>query len=165
MLACSLSLFGAGNAFADDNTDVSLVASSSNLSVTIPLDMTAAIDAEGNLTYPTEGKFINNSVFGIHVSNLTITDASPYSVVASSSFDGETGSNVLWTTIQPRNATPIDITSGDTPVGEWYMEKGGVAGNELPLTFAGKVKNLTQTPKAPAKAYHITWTVAAGNNI
>lgn len=164
LLVCTLCPAAVTTAFAANTGDtaVSLLADDANISVTVPLDMSAAIEADGTLTYPTNAKFINNSVFGIHVSNIAVVNESPYTVIAQSTFDASIANDVLWTSVAPGSNSAIDLIGGTLTAGDWNMAKSGVAGNELALSLTGKVKNLGSVPTTATKAYTITWTVSAG---
>lgn len=174
-LVLSMGIFGVGQAFADDpgattnpgNTTIKLLADDSQISITMPVDLVAAVGPDGTLTYPSTSSFINGSVFPIYVKSYTVANEGIYLLETETDFNGSKASqaDTLWSSVKPGAGTAIDIkgTAGtnltDTA---WNMSKAGGATDTLGITYAGKVANLSAVPTTATSAYTITWTVAAG---
>ena len=169
-LIASLGIAGVQSAFAaptTGTTEVSLQADESQIDVTVPTNMTASINADGTLTYPTDAKFINNSIFGINVASLVATAESDYQIVPETVFSTSSASNSLWTEVTPDGGTAIDISAGDPlTAGEWNIAKKPATAdgtNELALSFDGEISHLNGDFSSAVKAYTILWTVAPGS--
>lgn len=159
---------GAGAAFAAPGpyeTEVTLVADSDQLDVTVTTTIAGAITGDGSITYPTNAAIINNSVFAVHVSAITATQASPFNLVANSAYAGSSANNALWSTVKTdiTGATAFDFGGNSGFVqADWNMTAASGADKDLALTFAGAIKNLNPLPTTATKAYDIVWTVTAG---
>ena len=172
MLAVSIGTVGVKSAFAaptTGQTSVFLKADESQIDVTVPAEMTASINADGTLLYPTDAKFINESIFGIHVASLAATPETDYQLVSQTDFATSTADNKLWTEVTPSGGTTaVDLSAGATLTdGEWNIaKKPGIddGTNELGVAFDGAIGNLDGNFSiAPLKAYTIVWTVAPGS--
>lgn len=158
---CMTAIPGAYAATSGD-TEVKMQADDSNIDVTVPLVITASIKGDGTLLYPTDAKLVNNSIFAINVSGIGAASVSPFKLVAKSGFDASSDTNAFWTEVTPPSGTAVDLANPTPVAGQWNMAKTGAAGNELALTFDGKIKNVDPLPVTATKAYTITWTVAPG---
>ena len=148
-------------------TEVQLVASDEQLSVTVPSDLPVGVKGDGTFVFP--GLTIqNNSVFDVHVASIKATAAEGFSIVDKDTLDAATGGNALWMTLAPTGATEIDLgsaidTPAITPSGEWTIKRAssGAAGT-LAIDGAGAINELSGIATDEQKALDVTFTIAPG---
>ncbi len=148
---------GATGNFSENagETEVNLVASTTaqgNLSVTVPLSVTLAVQADGTIVAPTNYKLANTGVIAAHVSAVSVALASPYT------FNATPGENTLNLTLANSDET-LTLQSGAQTL---TANKWNLAGNaEMPLTFAGSVGNVNAGTSAQ-KIFTVSYTIQAG---
>ena len=132
---------------ATGTTEIQLVASDEQLSVTVPSSLAVGVKGDGTFVVP-QLTIENNSVFDVHVASIKATAAEGFSIVNKDAFSAATANNALWMTLAPADATEIDLgTAIDAPAaapsGEWTIERassgaaGALAGGEhVPQHFA-----------------------------
>ena len=147
----------------DNSTEVTLQADDQNISVTVPVDIAAKINGDGTIAYPTTAKFVNNSVFAVHVEDITVSAGSAFKLWSQTDWATNDDGNDLTSTITAGTDTQ-DLGDSPAPVsGQWNIAEGSNTPAELALTFAGQIKNITgDLMTAPVSAYTIVWTVAPG---
>ena len=152
------------------DTTLNLQVDQANISATVPQAVSFSVKGDGEFICPSDAKIVNTSQFGIHVANIkVVTESTPaMNLVTTGDFATTTGTaNTFWTTVKPGVGSAVELatykTSGaDTAGAEWNIASGAT-GNDLALTFAGKIKESTISSEADTKAATITWTVASGD--
>lgn len=131
-----------------------------NLSFSVPTQIPFVAKADGTmLNASAENLQIKNkSVFPIHVVNMTVTEQSPFKLVA----DVATGTdaNAFQFTINGTKAAPSVSTSKNVA---WNMGHAGSETDTISLNITdAKIARVTTDITKPQKAATITWTVASG---
>ena len=167
----------AANEAVDDNsaglnngqasTDVKLVYTDdlSQISATVPLSITVAVEKDGQFICPSGYKIINNSVVPIHVSGLQIAEVSSgYTLVDT---DRVTGKQIKLT--MKTAGDSVKLTGNDSGPAVQSLTAGGwdiLTGdnNTLPITFdSGKVGTIDSAwANGAAKLFTICYTFEAG---
>lgn len=152
---------------ATGTTEIQLVASDEQLSVTVPSSLAVGVKGDGTFVVP-QLTIENNSVFDVHVASIKATAAEGFSIVNKDALTAATGNNALWMTLAPADATEIDLgTAIDAPAaapsGEWTIERAssGAAG-ALAVNGAGAINELSGAATTKQKALDITFTIAPG---
>lgn len=156
---------GAAGDFATNEgaTEVKLVTDSSaldNISATVPLNVTLAVNAAGTITAPTNYAIANTSVFDIKVTHVTATPASGFAFTKAA-FANAKEMNI---TLQPGSGANINLAdfSAKTVVPVASAADWNIASSDsLNLKFAGSVNKMGDITTAE-KAFTVTYTIAAG---
>lgn len=152
---------------ATGTTEIQLVASDEQLSVTVPSSLAVGVKGDGTFVVP-QLTIENNSVFDVHVASIKATAAEGFSIVNKDALSAATGNNALWMTLTPTDGaeinldTAIDVPAA-TPLGEWTIERAssGTAG-ALAINGAGAINELSGAATTKQKALDITFTIAPG---
>ncbi|HIT51763.1 MAG TPA: hypothetical protein IAA95_06135 [Candidatus Aveggerthella excrementigallinarum] len=152
---------------ATGTTEIQLVASDEQLSVTVPSSLAVGVKGDGTFVVP-QLTIENNSVFDVHVASIKATAAEGFSIVNKDALSAATGNNALWMTLAPTDGaeinldTAIDVPAA-TPLGEWTIERAssGTAG-ALAINGAGAINELSGAATTKQKALDITFTIAPG---
>ena len=149
------------------STDVKLVYSDdlSQISATVPLSITVAVEKDGQFICPKGYKIINNSVVPIHVSGLQIAEVSSgYTLVDT---DRVTEKQIKLT--MKTAGDSVKLTGNDSGPAAQRLTAGGwdiLTGdnNTLPVTFEnGKVGTIDAAwANGAAKLFTIRYTFEAG---
>lgn len=157
------------------DTNVKIIAADTQLSVTIPLNVTLAVAADGTVTGPTNYKIVNNSIFAVKVTDIALEDsidftptAGPFETVATYT----SGADKLVLTLTPDEATAIQLTDTLTfpaeniaQALEWNLNaKEGTTADEIVLAIAGTAHNLSAAYDTATTAFVLTFTVEAGTH-
>ena len=162
------SFVGAPTALAaTGTTEIQLVASDEQLSVTVPSSLAVGVKGDGTFVVP-QLTIENNSVFDVHVASIKATAAEGFSTVNKDALSAATANNALWMTLAPTDGaeinldTAIDVPAA-TPLGEWTIERAssGAAG-ALAINGAGAINELSGAATTKQKALDITFTIAPG---
>lgn len=171
--AADVGTVGADGTFAattnDASTDVYLKVGEeamANLSATVPLKVTLAVKANGDIVAPanTAYKITNNSKFPVKVTNVKTVAETGYSFVTAHA----TANNELLLTLKPGNGTAVNLSTltGGAAVTatDWNAAANG---GTIGLLFAGSVSNLQAdiTATDGVKAFTVTYTIAAGTHV
>lgn len=125
------------------------------------------VGADGLLTGPNaeSTQIINGSVFGIHVSNINVTEQNDFSLTTSTS--GATENDSIQVAVTPGSGTAIQLASyvggKDTVGSDWNLAKSGATGSTINLTTSGALANVTKDLSTDQKFETIAWTFAAGS--
>lgn len=86
-----VTVFASGNTGTTGSTQVEITADDSNLTVTVPTEISFVIHADGTLTSSELGEVINDSNFPIYVKSVSVTPNTPFTIVedASSKVEGD----------------------------------------------------------------------------
>lgn len=152
---------------ATGTTEIQLVASDEQLSVTVPSSLAVGVKGDGTFVVP-QLTIENNSVFDVHVASIKATAAEGFSIVNKDALSAATGNNALWMALTPTDGaeinldTAIDVPAA-TPLGEWTIERAssGAAGT-LAINGAGAINELSGAATTKQKALDITFTIAPG---
>ena len=161
---CAGSAFAAATAQGGE-TPVTVDTGNINLSVTVPTaPVKASVGADGTFTDVNGGDFVNNSVCGVHVSEIEVkTTGSALILQGATDFDAAANAtkNVakLGASINGVSLDMADYTSKKAPANTISLASNATQG----ITLSGAVKNLTgATMNEPALTFvTIAWTVAA----
>lgn len=152
---------------ATGTTEIQLVASDEQLSVTVPSSLAVGVKGDGTFVVP-QLTIENNSVFDVHVAGITATAAEGFSIVNKDALSAATGNNALWMTLAPADAPEVDLgnainTPAGTASGKWTIERAssGAAGT-LAINGAGAINELSGAATTKQKALDITFTIAPG---
>lgn len=131
-----------------------------NLSFSVPTQIPFVAKADGTMLVASAEnlQIKNKSVFPIHVVSMTVTEQSPFKLVA----DVTTGTdaNAFQFTINGTKAAPSVNTSNNVA---WSMGHAGSETDTIPLVITdAKIAHVTTDITTPQKAATITWTVASG---
>ena len=167
-------------------TEVKLVYSDANgnLSVTVPLHVTFAVDSQGKLTYPDNYKIVNNSVVPVHVTDIKVTMLDQDYVLVNTTPAAnaqEVKLSMTATSNEKSDTVNFVATKGGTNVEQTFTKtgtnceawnipagkklSGDVTGTALPLTFGtdGAVGSIKADWANEATQFcNIIYTVAAG---
>lgn len=152
---------------ATGTTEIQLVASDEQLSVTVPSSLAVGVKGDGTFVVP-QLTIENNSVFDVHVASIKATAAEGFSIVNKDALSAATANNALWMTLAPTDGaeinldTAIDVPAA-TPLGEWTIKRAssGAAG-ALAINGAGAINELSGAATTKQKALDITFTIAPG---
>lgn len=164
---CAAALAPAAFADTTASTDVTLQASSDNLSVTAPLTIPFALNADGSFTGPSADSTVidNNSAIPVKVASFDWTTETG-NAVAEASFADAGEANAWFATMAANEGDAIDMNqSADTLDSSWNMAADG-PDDKIELTCAGAMKNIDGTVdfSEAQELGTITWTFAAGQN-
>lgn len=178
-LSASAALLAPGAAFAaysDDGekntTEVTVEAADGNLEFTVPTVIAFAAKPDGTLeAAQPENLFIeNHSIFGIHVTNMSVSTESPWTLVedasasdANNSISFKVGPNMYeQSAYAASTAGGIDLSSSAA----WDIGFADSETSALKLNAAGNISNTTQdlSLDGGVKAATITWTIEAGQH-
>lgn len=156
-------------AFADTtaSTDVTLQATSENLSVTAPMEIPFAMGADGAFTGPSADAAVidNGSSFPVKVESFEWENATG-TAVSAAEFASTDEANAWYATMAPNGGTAIDMNqSADALDSSWNMGADG-ADDTIELETAGAMKNIDGSIdfSVAQELGTITWTFSAGQN-
>lgn len=147
-------------------TDVYLTTDSSKIIASVPTQIDMAVSGDGTLTGPDakSTQIINGSIFGIHVSNISVSEANSFSLV--SSISGATANDSLQVALTPNEGTSLqlaDLKSGKTiETSDWNLAKKDTTGSTIDLSTSGALVNITKDLSTSHKFATISWTFAPG---
>ena len=161
---CAGTAFGAATDVANE-TPVTVNTQAINISVTVPTaTVSAVVDAGGAFADVAGGNFVNNSVCGVHVSNVEVK-------TAGSSFTLQTAADFIAGSNTTENAAKLSasVAGAELDMADYTTKKAPTAdvkfasGATQALKFSGAVKNLTgATMNEEALTFvSVAWTVAA----
>lgn len=178
-LGASAAIIAPGTAFAayehDDNnntTEVTVEAADGNLEFTVPLVISFAASPDGTLTAADQEELFieNQSIFGIHVTNMSVTADSSWSLVedatssdANNSISFSVGPNMSeHSAYDAMGPDGIDLSADEN----WDMGYAGSPKSRIKLNAEGKIANATKdlSVDGGVKAATITWTIEAGQH-
>lgn len=154
VVAMGTTAFAAGSLDGDGkaSTEVSVKMDDSvdpgDLSVTVPLNITLAVGADGTVTAPTNYAISNTGAIPVKVTNIKTTPAAPFSFAD--------GANKLALTLNTEALSATAITPGTSA---WNVAGGA----DLNLTLAGAVSGVNVDITTAQKAFDIEYTIAAGS--
>ena len=131
-----------------------------NLSFSVPTQIPFVAKADGTMLAPSAKnlQIQNNSVFPIHVMNMTVTEWSPFKLVTDVAKG--TDANAFQFTINGTKAAASVDTSTDKA---WNMGYAGSGTETIPLVITdAKISRVATDITTSQKAATITWTVASG---
>ena len=153
-------------------TQVTVQADDSNIVFQVPTVIAFSANADGTLTGPTasETTIKNLSVFGIHVTNMSIEEESPWMLVADASAASQ--DNAIDFQVGPEsdmrdafNASQVGGIDLST-IEAWDMGFEGSENDSIALSTTGNVANATQAlSDTGSKVATITWTVEPGQHV
>lgn len=157
------------HAWASDNgtTQVTVEADPSSMILyEVPTKLPFYAAADGTLTGPSPSacQIVNKSVFGIHVTEVSVTPSGNWNIAADAT-KGE-GQNIIDFQFGPK--TQIDAYAAMSRVdvssdASFNMEYKGSGKETVSINSAGNVARLTHDITSPVPAATISWTVAAGS--
>lgn len=165
---CAAALAPAAFADTTASTDVTLQASSDNLSVTAPLVIPFALNADGSFTGPSAESTViqNESAFPVKVESFVFANQIGEAITEDEAA-GSMEANAWWATVAPNEGEAVAMNQDQASLtAEWNMATAEAEGDSLELTCAGAMKNIDGTIDfADAQELGtITWTFAAGQN-
>lgn len=155
-------------------TEVKVEAAAENMTFRVPTVISFAADATGELTGPSADatKIENLSVFGIHVTNMKVTQEAPWNIVADkdAAAAASTNNNIAFS-VGPdgavRNAADAMGDGGVDLSGEqaYNMSYQGDQNDAVKLLSSGSVAKVSggALQEDGSKVATITWTLAPGN--
>lgn len=156
---------GTDTEFGDDyaaNTDVNILVKTSNISVTVPLEVTIVADVMGGpCATPDNYKIINNSIIPVSVSNMKITSVDAdwqlvENAVAAKTAQSTTGLNDLYMTVADQNLYTVNAAGATGVNPGWQLAAEG----EKDLTLVASSSMLDFTTKTD-DAVVIVYTIEA----
>ncbi len=184
-MGAALAFGGAGAAFADTvgasgTNDVSgsgsadtmvgvIAAGNDQLNVAVPAKVVVAVKGDGTLLAPAASsvKIENNSVMGVHVSEIEAQAQSGFNLMQTSAVAGAASStaNNVGLTVQPGSGTAIELADYATSTAPATAADWSVAQQkDIELTLAGSMSNIDKSLSDTAiDMLSVTWTVAAGS--
>ena len=139
---------------------------SSVIEYDVPTELPFYVAADGTLTGPTPSacQIVNKSVFGIHVTNVSVTPADGWNIVSSA----EVGSGINSIDFQFGPIKQIDALSAINQVdvssdASFNMGYAGSGKETVSINSGGDVARLTHDITKPVPVATISWTVAAGS--
>lgn len=152
-------------------TQVTVKTNNENIEFEVPLVINFSAGPDGVLTGPSPESTVirNESVFGIHVTNMHITAESPWTLVADATAAEQ--ANAIDFQVGPdndmrdaRNASQeggIDLSAN----AQWDMGHAGSDSDTIQLSSAGNISYTTEDLyKFEDKVATITWTIEAGQH-
>lgn len=139
------------------NTDIYLQVddeSAKNLSATVPLKVVLAVNANGNITGPTNYGITNTSAFPIHVSDIVATAAEGYKF---SNVKDENTMDISLTS----GTDKMDIVSGDNLIKSSSWDINPTKTDQI--AFEGSVGNITHDITNESQAFTLAFNITAGN--
>lgn len=156
-------------AFADgaasQSTDVTIQSvtpdpGGDNLSFSVPTQIPFVAKADGTMLVASAEKLQiqNKSVFPIHVVKMTVTEHSPFKLVANVE-EGNDANAFQFKVNGLQAATPADTSANAA----WNMGYANSANDKISLDITdAKIARVTTDITTPKQAATITWTVASG---
>jgi hypothetical protein len=159
-------------------TKVYIVADDTKILASAPSEIHVKINGDGTFITPdaTAAKIVNKSIFGIRVSKITVSESNSFNIVNSSAQSSTT--DAINMTITPNSGTPIDLSDyknggkSITDTTDWDIQKASAvttgtdgtqtATDEIALTYAGSIANVTKDMGQEHEFAEISWTFAAG---
>lgn len=139
---------------------------SSVIEYDVPTELPFYVAADGTLTGPTPSacQIVNKSVFGIHVTEVSVTPADGWNIVSSA----EVGSGINSIDFQFGPIKQIDALSAINQVdvssdASFNMGYAGSGKEAVSIDSSGDVARLTHDITKPIPVATISWTVAAGS--
>lgn len=139
---------------------------SSVIEYDVPTELPFYVAADGTLTGPTPSacQIVNKSVFGIHVTEVSVTPADGWNIVSSA----EVGSGINSIDFQFGPIKQIDALSAINQVdvssdASFNMGYAGSGKETVSINSSGDVARLTHDITKPIPVATISWTVAAGS--
>lgn len=154
-------------ASTEAETTATLRASSQNLSVTAPLSIPFALQADGTFASPSPAAAVidNDSAFPVAVSSFEFASAAGNPVSkAEAAMTSET--NSWWATMAPNGGEPISMNAARSEMSvQWNLAADG-EGDAIELTCAGGIANADGTigMGSAQTLGTITWHFKAGAN-
>lgn len=152
---------------AGGSTDVMLVASEDQLSVTVPSSLPVAVKADGTFVVP-DLEISNHSVFDVHVSGIKATPAEGFSIVDQNALGSAQASDSLWMAFTSPAGETVDLGSSltfehATEAGKWTIERRtGDASGVLVISGAGAVNELASADASGREALNVAFTIKPG---
>ncbi len=165
---CAAALAPAAFADTTASTDVTLQASSDNLSVTAPLTIPFALNADGSFTGPSADATViqNESAFPVKVESFAFANQIGEAITEDEAADSMEA-NAWWATVAPNEGEAVAMNQDQASLSaDWNMATAEAEGDSLELTCAGAMKNIDGTVdfSEAQELGTITWTFAAGQN-
>lgn len=139
---------------------------SSVIEYDVPTELPFYVAADGTLTGPTPSacQIVNKSVFGIHVTEVSVTPADGWNIASSA----EVGSGINSIDFQFGPIKQIDALSAINQVdvssdASFNMGYAGSGKETVSIDSSGDVARLTHDITKPIPVVTISWTVAAGS--
>lgn len=139
---------------------------SSVIEYDVPTELPFYVAADGTLTGPTPSacQIVNKSVFGIHVTEVSVTPADGWNIVSSA----EVGSGINSIDFQFGPIKQIDALSAINQVdvssdASFNMGYAGSGKETVSIDSSGDVARLTHDITKPIPVATISWTVATGS--
>ena len=164
------------NAFAADVTtaggdgksDVLLTAEGATFSVTVPMNLSVSVDADGEVTVANDVKIINNSHGQVQVTNVTIAGANDWATVdyATDMTKEKVGAKKIGFLINNDTTTGADaisFTQDNFPVMDGKNDSDS---DELPITYNAKLpaqKTAINGDKVADVTFTIGWYETDGS--
>lgn len=153
-------------------TDVTVQTSNENIKFSIPTIIPFAAAGDGELVGPTASETLikNLSVFGIHVTNMSVEEEAPWVLVADAesagqdnSVDFQVGPSLdMKDAINASQEGGIDLSKGE----HWDMDYAGGDDDFIELKSSGNISHATVDLSGDgAKIATISWTVAPGQHV
>ena len=153
-------------------TDVTVQTSNENIKFSIPTIIPFAAAGDGELVGPTASETLikNLSVFGIHVTNMSVEEEAPWVLVADAesagqdnSVDFQVGPSLdMKDAINASQEGGIDLSKGE----HWDMDYAGGEDDFIELKSSGNISHATVDLSGDgAKIATISWTVAPGQHV
>ncbi|MBM6904712.1 hypothetical protein H6A29_00430 [Collinsella tanakaei] len=153
-------------------TDVTVQTSNENIKFSIPTIIPFAAAGDGELVGPTASETLikNLSVFGIHVTNMSVEEEAPWILVADAesagqdnSVDFQVGPSLdMKDAINASQEGGIDLSKGE----HWDMDYAGGEDDFIELKSSGNISHATVDLSGDgAKIATISWTVAPGQHV
>ena len=131
-----------------------------NLSFSVPTQIPFVAKADGTMLVASAEKLQiqNKSVFPIHVVKMTVTEHSPFKLVAN--VEDVNDANAFQFNVNGLQAAAPADTSANVA---WNMGYAGSKTDTIPLVITdAKIAHVTTDITRPKQAATITWTVASG---
>lgn len=153
-------------------TDVTVQTSNENIKFSIPTIIPFAAAGDGELVGPTASETLikNLSVFGIHVTNMSVDEEAPWVLVADAesagqdnSVDFQVGPSLdMKDAINASQEGGIDLSKGE----HWDMDYAGGEDDFIELKSSGNISHATVDLSGDgAKIATISWAVAPGQHV
>ena len=163
--AATPALAFADGATASQSTEVTVQSATpdpggDNLSFSVPTQIPFVAKADGTMLVASADnlQIQNESVFPIHVMNMTVTEQSPFKLVADVAKG--TDANAFQFKVNGLQAAARVDTSANAA---WNMGYANSANDKISLDITdAKIARVTTDITRPQKAATITWTVASG---